>query len=1204
MFIVYAFIALVVACVAAFIISKVINFINIGFLKFIAPILCVFYVAGYIPLIGRTYLVVLSLVMVVGFVFGYFKFKKQHNTKDIEFLSLVMYMYAAFIFLSLVFLYEHKYTVYIISTLLAFSGLIGLTEDELSKLEKRLFFTLDDAKDPAAIKAQIDMCVEDGRLIEIDGMYANAQYYEYTISVYEALKSNQNPSTIKEPKKEVEKNIKKYLESFVRLLQDMESKQEYLQNMEKSLICLDVDDELELNLRLLVLSDYKQDGKLVELGDEMVLRASYERAMDYLYKRASNIDTHEENFYKTHMDSYLQELESQQYSFMSFDGLKKAFCINQTPIQNLIFPKVVQFSLYSDKFAEYFDSKINNKQTNICVFDKSVDTCLKILESSTNEINFVGLKNYFSSAEKNIDKNLMESGYYAFEKFLIDKGILISFYCEDTNIYITKRLNDYFNDITEALIKDKDPNNIQTTQWLLKHNDEIKSIFDYVLKTQYEFFDIKDYKQEFKSRFAFLYLSYLLNKGYFIKVLVGKKEFCVNGYLYYLVREKIVSLSSEQAFEHKIDGDEEEALFGFCEEVFKKLNNLGNQVEYVNSIASYDESKKVVLYIILEILKAYEKIVGIEFEDNEAIIDKAAYDNYAHLIDQQTSGRRKTEKSKIYDKTSELLINSEQAQEYIVGSLGFLSEELFIIDIDKNNKTKFYFSNTSNMEDYNQCACCGAVYSLDISKKKTQEWYCSDICRQTENSLKNKEASKSSSINHFAFAATMPFSIIHVDMNTRVFNNPQGHGVAAEYMNDRIDTIFGRSAKLLGNDNAKNGADRIVNGVEIQTKYYSTATRSVNAGFDKNGMYKYIGKDGKPMQLEVPKDQYEKAVSVMREKIESGKVAGVKDPNMAEKLVRKGNVTYEQAKNYSKFCSKESLMYDATTGAVASLSALGISGVIGFSLTYMQTKDLNKAVKVAIINGIKSGGMAFCIYMLGAQIQRIASVNALVGMLEVSGSSAVGKALVGAVGSKTGATAMLRGTIVTSAATMVVTSGLEVYRMMNGKISKSQCIKNIGVNAGGIAGGAAGAVMGASLGSVVPVAGTAFGAIVGGAIGAIGGSSIVKGVLDKFIEDDMVIKVTNLSNQMIYLSQKFMLSEQEQTAFQKAVESYIENFENFYEDEISKECPIRECNAILKPILIQSVIVKRNIISLLDIPQSVIESSLKEITGISGEDVA
>lgn len=77
-----------------------------------------------------------------------------------------------------------------------------------------------------------------------------------------------------------------------------------------------------------------------------------------------------------------------------------------------------------------------------------------------------------------------------------------------------------------------------------------------------------------------------------------------------------------------------------------------------------------------------------------------------------------------------------------------------------------------------------------------------------------------------------------------------------------------------------------MDGIEIQTKYYKTAARSVGAGFDNkgNGNYRYYNKEGKPMQLEVPKDQYEQAVKVMEDEIKQGKVPGVTETQKKQRI--------------------------------------------------------------------------------------------------------------------------------------------------------------------------------------------------------------------------------------------------------------------------------------------------------------------------------
>ena len=117
------------------------------------------------------------------------------------------------------------------------------------------------------------------------------------------------------------------------------------------------------------------------------------------------------------------------------------------------------------------------------------------------------------------------------------------------------------------------------------------------------------------------------------------------------------------------------------------------------------------------------------------------------------------------------------------------------------------------------------------------------------------------------------------------FNGRQGHGFAAENANHYLDNLKGKKAILAGENNAKNGPDRIVNGQQIQTKYCMNAKQSVNAGFNHDGNYRYLDPSGKPMQIEVPKDQYQEAVRIMEEKIKAGKVPGVTDTKEAKKIV-------------------------------------------------------------------------------------------------------------------------------------------------------------------------------------------------------------------------------------------------------------------------------------------------------------------------------
>lgn len=69
--------------------------------------------------------------------------------------------------------------------------------------------------------------------------------------------------------------------------------------------------------------------------------------------------------------------------------------------------------------------------------------------------------------------------------------------------------------------------------------------------------------------------------------------------------------------------------------------------------------------------------------------------------------------------------------------------------------------------------------------------------------------------------------------NEKMFaSGGQGHGLPLNGETIFVDRVRLKNARILGDNNARNGADRLVSGTEIQTKYCSTAARSVGAAFD------------------------------------------------------------------------------------------------------------------------------------------------------------------------------------------------------------------------------------------------------------------------------------------------------------------------------------------------------------------------------------
>lgn len=378
-------------------------------------------------------------------------------------------------------------------------------------------------------------------------------------------------------------------------------------------------------------------------------------------------------------------------------------------------------------------------------------------------------------------------------------------------------------------------------------------------------------------------------------------------------------------------------------------------------------------------------------------------------------------------------------------------------------------------------------------------------------------------------------SAAHNDRLTR-FTARQGAGYAAEQGNNLIDQLHGRSVKPIGDNLEKDGADRLVDGQLIQTKYYQTAQQSVNSAFGKDGQYKYLD-NGKPMQLEVPSDQYDKAVEIMRKKIAEGKVPGTTDPNDAEKLVRKGNITYRQSVQIAKAGTIESLTFDAVHGVVIAANTFGIASTITFAKALWDGEEPHKAMDMAMYNGLKMGGVAFCTSVLSAQLTRTGLNKLLLGpSIDVVKllPSKVRQALVNAMRDGAGIyggaatqnlAKLLRSNIIAGGAFILVMSAGDICDAFRGRISAKQLFKNIMTVVGGVGGATIGGIVGATVGSFmgVPTIGYYVGSVVGGTVGGSGTNA----VMNKFIEDDAVEMLRIINERLVIQAQEYLLGEDE-----------------------------------------------------------------------------
>jgi len=390
-----------------------------------------------------------------------------------------------------------------------------------------------------------------------------------------------------------------------------------------------------------------------------------------------------------------------------------------------------------------------------------------------------------------------------------------------------------------------------------------------------------------------------------------------------------------------------------------------------------------------------------------------------------------------------------------------------------------------------------------------------------------------------------------------VLNAERGHGFAAEKANHLYDLFHGEDAQIIGSDNAKNGADRLVNGVEIQTKFCNSGSKCISECFE-NGKFRYWTKDGNPMQIEVPKDFHHAAKDAFIERVKKGQVIDISNmspeeikktaENLADKTIKESPFTYAQARNIAKFGTIESLTYDAANGIKLAGTSAGISFVLSFAQSVWAGEDFNLALKNACYSGIKVGGVAWIGSIATAQLGRTATVQALrpatdwiIGQMGNRTAAAIAntvrigsKPIYGAAAANS-ASKLLRGNVVTGAVTVAVLSSVDFYRMFQGRVSGAQVFKNVTNTAAGVAGGTAGwmggAAIGASIGSAVPIVGTAVGGIIGGILGSLGGGAAAGKVssmaMNAMITDDMEKMQEILGSVFSKLAEDYMLSAKE-----------------------------------------------------------------------------
>lgn len=461
----------------------------------------------------------------------------------------------------------------------------------------------------------------------------------------------------------------------------------------------------------------------------------------------------------------------------------------------------------------------------------------------------------------------------------------------------------------------------------------------------------------------------------------------------------------------------------------------------------------------------------------------------------------------------------------------FPFSNLWKVSVDENDNLVFYYpygiikrlNSPKNLiytlREFNELIASGYTNDLQVENLNSQ------LLKIGKKNINSTNFVKGTQIGVVSWILLNVGDKLHKAQINSIVSAPSGHGHAAEYANNLMDKIkypF-KYVRQTGQDNAKNGADRMVGNQKIQTKYYARASGTVNSAFEPKsdgGMYRYKG-----MQLEVPKDQYDKAVELFEEKIKQGKVEGVTDPKEAKNYIRKGNVTYREARLIAQGGNLTSIKFDAIDGAINSLPGVGISFVIVFSQARWSGSETKDAALLAGKAGLRTLAMGTSIYVASQQFAKVFTKQI---------NDYFGKKVTAEVVAR-------RAAPVISFAVIIAP---DIFDALVGRISSQQLLKNAAVAGGGmLAGAGAGAVGGVIAGPIGAIAG----AIIGGIAGGIG----VKAIADQFIEDDRVEMFAQLKEEFIDLVMVISLSQEEFNKVQEGV--FNERLEGLLKDMFQRK---------------------------------------------------
>ncbi|WP_042275335.1 hypothetical protein [Faecalimicrobium dakarense] len=141
----------------------------------------------------------------------------------------------------------------------------------------------------------------------------------------------------------------------------------------------------------------------------------------------------------------------------------------------------------------------------------------------------------------------------------------------------------------------------------------------------------------------------------------------------------------------------------------------------------------------------------------------------------------------------------------------------------------------------------------------------------------------------------------------------------------------------------------------LKSKYNSTGERCVDACLNY-GDLRYINEDGSPINIEIPCDKYEEAVSDFEDRIREGIIQRAVE---TKEVLKRGAFTYNQAKNIAIDGKVRGLDFFEIDGSVECDHILGVSGSIEYALSLWNGDSTKEALLKSIIRAIKVYGEGF-----------------------------------------------------------------------------------------------------------------------------------------------------------------------------------------------------------------------------------------------------